>query len=39
MDIIRDYWDDEIVSQVVDLLKEYQDIFPTTFLKMKGIAR
>ena len=27
------------MSQVVDLLKEYHNIFPTTFSKMKGIAR
>lgn len=38
MAIIGDYWDDEIVRQVADLLKEYQDIFLTTFLEMKGIA-
>lgn len=36
--IIGDYWDDETVNRVVDLLKEYQDIFPTTFSEMKGIA-
>ena len=26
------------VSQVVDLLKEYEGIFPSTFLEMKGIT-
>ena len=38
MATIGDYWDEETISQVVDLLKEYQDIFPTSFSKMKGIA-
>ena len=33
------YWDEETVSQVVDLLKEYKDIFPNKFLEMKGITR
>jgi hypothetical protein len=28
MAIIEDYWDKETVTQVVDLLKEYEDIFP-----------
>lgn len=39
MAIIGDHWNEEKVSRVVDLLKEYQDIFPTTYLEMKGIAR
>jgi hypothetical protein len=38
MAIIGDYWDQEIVTQVVDLLKEYEDLFPRSFLEMKGIA-
>lgn len=38
MAIIRDYWDEQIVNQVVDLLKEYQDIFPTSFSELKGIV-
>jgi hypothetical protein len=36
---IGDYWNDETVENIVDLLCEYQDLFPTTFLEMKGIAR
>jgi hypothetical protein len=38
MAIIGDYWDKEIVTQVVDLLKEYEDLFPRSFSEMKGIA-
>lgn len=38
MATIGDYWDEETISQVVDLLKEYQDVFPTSFSEMKGIA-
>lgn len=36
---IGDYWDEETLTQVVDLLREYQDLFPNTFFEMKGIAR
>lgn len=39
LDIIGDYWNEEIVSQIVDLLREYQDLFPSRFSKMKGITR
>lgn len=28
MATVGDYWYEEIVSQVVDLLKKYEDIFP-----------
>ena len=34
---IGDYWDDETIGHIVDLLHEYQDIFPTKFTEMKGI--
>ena len=34
---VRDYWDEEMVSQVTELLHECQDLFPTKFLEMKGI--
>lgn len=34
---IGDYWDDEIVGHIADLLQEYQDLFPTKFTEMKGI--
>jgi hypothetical protein len=38
MAIIGDYWDDQIVESITNLLHEYIDLFPTTFTKMKGIA-
>ena len=34
---IGDYWDDEIVRNIIDLLHEFQDLFHTKFLEMKGI--
>lgn len=34
---IGDYWDDATVDKVVELLCEYQDLFPTKFLDLKGI--
>jgi hypothetical protein len=34
---VEDYWDDELISKVTDLLHEFQDIFPTKFSDMKGI--
>ena len=34
---IRDYWDDETIGHITDLLQEYQDLFPTKFIEMKGI--
>jgi len=38
MAIIGDYWDKEMVTQVVDLLKEYEEFFPRSFSEMKGIV-
>jgi hypothetical protein len=35
---IGDYWSDENVEKIAYLLCEYQDLFPTTFSKMKGIV-
>jgi hypothetical protein len=35
---ICNYLNDETVEKIVDLLHEYHDLFPTTFLEMKGIA-
>ena len=35
---IEDYWDDETVGKITDLLHEFQDLFPTKFFKMKGIV-
>ena len=34
---IGNYWDDKTIGQVVDLLQEYQDLFPIKFEDMKGI--
>ena len=34
---IGDYWDDETVESIVDLLRDYQDLFPTKFTEVKGI--
>ena len=34
---IGNYWDDKTIGQIVDLLQEYQDLFPTKFEDMKGI--
>ena len=36
---IRDDWDNENVGKIIDLLHEFQDLFPTKFSKMKGIVR
>ena len=35
---IEDYWDDETVSKITDLLHEFRDIYPTKFSEMKGIV-
>ena len=35
---IGDYWDDETVGHIADLLHDYQDLFPTKFTEMKGIV-
>ena len=34
---IGDYWDDATVDKVAELLREYQDLFPTKFTDLKGI--
>jgi len=34
---IGDYWDEDIVSKITDLLHEYQDLCPTIFLDMNDI--
>jgi len=36
---IGNYWDDKTIGQIVDLLQEYQDLFPMKFEDMKGILR
>jgi hypothetical protein len=35
---IGDNWSDETIEKIVDLLCEYQGLFPTTFSEMKGIV-
>jgi hypothetical protein len=35
---IRDYWDEQTVESITELLREYIDQFPMTFTEMKGIA-
>ena len=35
---IGDYWDDETVEKITDVLHEFQDLFPTKFSEMKGIV-
>lgn len=34
---IGDYWDDAIVDKVTEFVHEYQDLFPTKVLDLKGI--
>ena len=35
---IGDYWDDETIRNITNLLHGYQDLFPTKFSEMKGIV-
>jgi hypothetical protein len=35
---IGDYWDEKIVENITKLLHEYNDLFPTMFIEMKGIV-
>jgi hypothetical protein len=35
---IGEYWDERIVESIIELMREYNDLFPTTFTKMKGIV-
>jgi len=34
---IADDWSDETIEIFTELLREYQDLFPTTFSEIKGI--
>jgi len=34
---VGDYWDDETVSKITELLREYQELFPTKFSEMNCI--
>jgi hypothetical protein len=38
MDNIGDYWDEQTVESITELLHDYNDLFPTTFIEMKGIV-
>jgi predicted nuclease with RNAse H fold len=33
-----DYWDEPKVESINELLRKYNDLFPTTFTEMKGIV-
>lgn len=35
--MLGDYWDDATVDKVIELLREYQDLFPTKITELKGI--
>ena len=34
---IGGYWDEETMAKIMDILHEFQDLFPTKFSEMKGI--
>ena len=34
---VEDYWDEETMAKITNLLHEFQYLFPTKFSKMKGI--
>ena len=35
---IEDYWDDEEIAKIADLLYEYQNLFPTNFPEVREIV-
>jgi len=35
---IGDYWDEDIVDKVMEILREYQYLFPTKFSDLKGLV-
>ena len=35
---IGDYWDEQTMDKITELLCKYSDLFPTNFTEMKGIA-
>jgi hypothetical protein len=39
MESIGDYWDEQTLERITELLRKYSDLFPTTFTEMKGIDR
>jgi hypothetical protein len=38
MAIVGGYWDEKTIESITELLCEYNDMFPTTLIEMKGIA-
>jgi hypothetical protein len=38
MESIGDYWDEQTLERMTELLCDYIDLFPTTFTEMKGIS-
>ena len=36
--MLGDYWDDAMVDKVTELLREYQDLFPTKIMDLKGVV-
>ena len=34
---VGDYWDAATIDKIIELLHEYQDLFPTKFTDMKGV--
>ena len=35
---IGDYWNEQTVERITNLLHEYNDLFPTTFIEMEFIG-
>ena len=35
--MLGDYWDDATMDKVIELLRKYQDLFPTKIIELKGI--
>jgi hypothetical protein len=35
---IGDYWDEKTMESITELLREYNDLFSTTFIEMKGLV-
>ncbi|KAH9320967.1 hypothetical protein KI387_015606, partial [Taxus chinensis] len=35
--IIRDYWSEKEVSKIIDILHEFEDLFPRGYHELKGI--
>jgi len=35
--MLNDYWDTSTMDKVTELLRKYQDLFPTKIMELKGI--